>query len=90
MHFVEANEAVKALRFSGSDFEIQAQQEGESVTINVMKSGACVHRLTIDDAFERLDHGWIADLFAREDRVKLSELSKDADDYIDELNINQG
>lgn len=90
IHTTQANDAVNALRFAGADLEIQAKRDGESVTINVLKSGACVHRLTIDDAFGRMEHGWIADLFAREDRVALADLAKDADDYIDELNINQG
>ena len=46
--------------------------------------------LTIDDAVGRMEHGWIANLFAREDRVALSDLASDADDYISGLNINQG
>lgn len=90
MQATRATDAANALRFADADLEIQAKRDGESVTINVLKSGACVHRLTIDDAFGRMEHGWIADLFAREDRVTLSDLAKDADDYIDGLNINQG
>lgn len=90
MGFTHANDNTKALSFGGTDLEIQAQLQGKSVTINVMKAGACVHRLTIDDAVERMEHSWIADLFARDDRVALSDLARDAEDYISELNINQG
>jgi len=90
MGFMQTKDTVKALRFHGADIEIRAQQDGESVKIDIMKSGACVHRLTIDDAFDSIENSWIADLFAREDRVALSELSRDADAYIGELNINQG
>ena len=80
----------KSLRFDGTDLEIRAQLRDETITINVMKDGRCVHRLTIDDAMQRLEHAWIADLFAREDRVALSDLSHDLEDYVGGLNINQG
>lgn len=90
MGYIHANDNTKALSFGGTDLEIRAQLEGESVTISVIKAGACVHRLTVDDAVGRLEHGWIANLFARDDRVALSDLASDAADYISELNINQG
>ena len=38
----------------------------------------------------RMEHSWIANLFAREDTVALSELTSEAEDYISQLNINQG
>ena len=90
MGHMESQEAVKAVNFDQADLEIRAQLEGNSVTINVLKSGSCVHRLTIDDAVGRMEHSWIADLFAREDRVALTDLASEAEDYISELNINQG
>ncbi len=80
----------QTLSFEGADLEIRAQLSEESITINVVKSGACVHSLTIDDAVGRMEHSWIADLFAREDRVALSDIARDAEDYISNLNINQG
>lgn len=80
----------KLLRFDGTDLEIRAELADKAITINVMKSGACVHRLTINDAVGHLEHSWIADLFAREDRVDLSDLVREADDYVSQLNINQG
>jgi hypothetical protein len=83
-------ESAGALRFDGTDIEIQASLANDSIMINIMKSGRCVHSLTIDDAVSRLEHGWIADMFAREDRVDLSELAHEAADYVGGLNINQG
>lgn len=90
MEYSKANKTQKVMRFRSADIEIRAQQEGESVKIDIMKSGTCVHRVTIDDAFDAIENSWIADLFAREDRIALSQLSRDADDYVGGLNINQG
>jgi hypothetical protein len=90
MQKIETRTSSKYLRFDGTDLEIRAQLCNESVTIKVMKAGTCVHRLTIDDAVNRLEHGWIADMFAREDRVALSELAHEAEDFVGGLNINQG
>ncbi|MGI9520755.1 MAG: hypothetical protein ACR2PG_03805 [Hyphomicrobiaceae bacterium] len=87
---MESQKAVKAVNFDQADLEIRAQLEGNSVTINILKSGSCVHRLTIEDAVGRMEHSWIADLFAREDRLTLTDLTREAEDYISELNINQG
>jgi len=80
----------KSLRFDGADLEIRAQMTAGAVTINVMKQGSCVHRLVIDDAATPLEHGWLADLFAREDRVDLAVIAREADEYVSGLNINQG
>ena len=80
----------KKMRFEGTDLEISAVLHNESVIIDVKKGGTCVHRLTVDDVMGRLEHGWIADMFAREDRVALSELASEAEDYVGGLNINQG
>jgi len=90
MQNIQTSEPNKHMHFAGTDLEIQAELCDKSVTINVMKSGTCVHRLTIDDAVGRLEHGWIADLFAREDRVALSDLTHQAEEYVGGLNINQG
>ena len=83
-------ETDQSLRFDRADLEIRASLGGDSVTIDVMKSGACVHRLTISDAVGRMEHSWIANLFAREDNVALGELASEAEEYIRQLNINQG
>lgn len=86
----QATSAERKLTFSNTDLEIRAEIDQKAVTINIMKSGTCVHRLTISDAVGPLEHGWIVDLFAREDRIELSQLVRDAEDYVSDLNINQG
>lgn len=78
------------LTFADADLEIRAQLDQQTVTINIMKSGTCVHRLTISDAVGPMEHSWIADLFARDDRVELSQIVRDAEDYVSHLDINQG
>ena len=78
------------LSFDGADLEIQAKLNDGIATIQIMKSGACIHRVTIDDAVGPIEHSWLADLFAREDRVSVARLNREVDDYIGGLNINQG
>jgi hypothetical protein len=90
MHQIATTDTPKSMRFDGADLEIRAQLGQKSVTIDIMKSGACVHRLTINDAVGRLDNSWIADLFAREDRIELSAMQGEMDDYIGGLDVNQG
>jgi hypothetical protein len=79
-----------SLRFDGADLEIRARLGGNAMTIDVLKSGACIHRVTIDDAAMPLEHSWIADLFAREHKIELGALAREVDDYVGSLNINQG
>lgn len=90
MTATESVPASQSLRFDAADMEVRAQFVNGAMTIQVVKSGACVHKLTIDDAAAPMEHSWIADLFAREERIELSKLVRDADDYISDLNINQG
>jgi hypothetical protein len=86
----ELSPTVAKMSFAGADLEIMARLGDNSVTIDIVKGGACVHRLTLDDAIAPIEHGWLADLFAREDRVTLTTLKRDADEYVASLNINQG
>lgn len=90
MDAAESQMTNKTVHFENADLEIRAQLGDNSVTIDVLKSGSCVHRLTIDDAVGHIEHCWIADLFAREDRVSLKDLNCDAEDYVRQLDINQG
>ena len=91
MHHQElSTNPANKLTFKGADLEIRAQLGQKDVTIDVMKGGACVHRLTISDAVAPMEHSWLAELFAREDKVDLGAISRDADDYVSKLDINQG
>jgi hypothetical protein len=90
MQHGHVSSATQSLRFDLADLEIQAVWRAPTVTIEILKSGACVHRLIIDDAASPIEHRWLMDLFAREDRVDLGSMSRDADDYVIGLNVNQG
>jgi hypothetical protein len=78
------------LTFKSADVEIWARLGQRDVTIDVVKSGACVHRLTINDAIGRMEHSWIAEMFAREDKVDLGDIVSDVEDYVSNLDIKQG
>ncbi|MBU2533553.1 MAG: hypothetical protein KKB37_12485 [Alphaproteobacteria bacterium] len=80
----------KSLSFDEADLTIQARLNDNDVTIDIVKSGTCVHRLTIADAVGRMENSWIADLFAREDRLELNSIAGEVDEYVRTLNISQG
>ncbi|MFY0615143.1 MAG: hypothetical protein JXQ99_26675 [Hyphomicrobiaceae bacterium] len=90
MQFSETPAVNKSLAFDSADLEIKARLVENELTIDVLKSGVCVHRLTIADVVGRMENSWIADMFAREDRVDLSGMSGEVDDYVRSLNIAQG
>lgn len=90
MQQVETTTADQSLNFERADLQIQAHLDDKNMTIDIMKSGTCIHRLTLADAVGRMEHSWIADLFAREDRVDVSRIAGEADDYVQSLNISQG
>ena len=90
MQLPEATAVEKSLTFDSADIEIKARLIDDEVTIDVLKSGVCIHRLTISDVTGRMENSWIADMFAREDRVDLAGMSGEVDDYVQSLNISQG
>ena len=81
---------METLSFPGTDLEIQACLANNSITIEVLKSGTCVHRVVLDHAVDPLEHAWLANLFAREEHVQIDKLGHQLDDYVSSLNTNQG
>jgi len=80
----------RSLTLEGTDLEVHAVLANATLTVEVKKSSVCVHRLVVDDATDCLAHGWITDLFAREDHVQMRELAGQVDDYVSNLDTNQG
>lgn len=80
----------QSLRFDTADIQIRAQILDRALTIDIMKSGMRVHRVTLDEATSRLENGWLADLFAGEHKVDLGVLAREMHDYVDDLDIKQG
>lgn len=91
MQLTQITSVDKTMQFEATDLEIKASlDDNGAVTIKVLKAGTCVHQLLIDDAVAPMEHSWIADLFAREDRIALAGLSADAHEYLSGLDIAQG
>ncbi|HRK18375.1 MAG TPA: hypothetical protein PK970_05415 [Hyphomicrobiaceae bacterium] len=80
----------QSLRFDDAEIQISARLENQALTIDIMKSGACVHRVTLEDARTRLDNLWLADLFARESKVVLGTMKGEMNEYLEGLDVNQG
>ena len=83
-------ERVKCIQFDGTDIEVCVRLKNAAMRIDVMKSDVCVHSVIVDHAADPIEHSWLADLFAREDRVELRELANDVDEYLKSTNTNQG
>ena len=84
------SQRVKCIQFDGTDIEVCVRLDNAAMRIDVMKSDVCVHSVIIDHAADPIEHSWLADLFAREDRVELRELANDVDEYLKSTNTNQG
>jgi len=80
----------QALSFAGTDLEIKATLADAALIIEVLKSGACVHRVVLDHATDPMEHAWLADLFAKDERVRIDKLAQQLDEYVGGLNTNQG
>lgn len=80
----------RRILINNGHLEVRARMEADALTVSILKGGACVHRVVVDDASKALEHGWIVDLFAREERVELAQLDREAHDYLSELDIKQG
>lgn len=80
----------QSMRFEGADLVIRARLAQSSLTIEIAKSGAVVHRVVLDHATDPLEHAWLAELFAKDERVHLNDLARQLDDYVGGLNTNQG
>lgn len=80
----------QSMNFAAADIQIQAHMLDKALTIDIMKSGTRVHRVTLSDAASRLEHGWLADLFAGEHKVDLGAIAGEMNEYVENLDINQG
>lgn len=81
----------QSLQFGGGDVEVRAcMDDAGALKIRILKAGTCVHQIAVDDAAQPMEHSWIADLFAREDRIALGTLTSEAHDYLIGLDVNQG
>lgn len=90
LHENTQDHAAGKLTFKSADLEIWARLDQSDATIDVVKCGARVHRFIISGAVGRMEHNWIAELFAREDKVDLGAIVRDAEDYVSGLDIRQG
>ncbi len=80
----------QALKFDGTDLEVRVGLANTSLTIEVLKSGACVHRVILNHATDPIENAWLAELFARDERVPMDELAHQLDEYVAGLNPNHG
>jgi len=90
MKDTESKFTEQCMRLDGTDIVVCVRLENASMRIEVKKTDACVHTVIIDNAEDSIEHAWLIDLFAREDRVELRELANDVEEYLLSTNTNQG
>lgn len=74
----------------GTDLRVQIELIEDELTMTVSKAQIAVYRVILENATKPIENAWLAEMFMREDRVQLDELSADVSDYVDTLNISQG
>ena len=74
----------------GTDLEVYISLENGELTLQVMKANTRVYRVVVEQATAPIDNAWIAEMFGRDDRVRLADLSSDVADYMATLDIAQG
>ena len=87
---VKTERSPQKMRVGGTDIEIVARVVDGNLKIELRKAGATVHRVVLEHATEPLEHSWLIDYFAAEERVGMRELAHQVDEYVVSLNTNQG
>ena len=77
------------IEFPDTDLTTLVILENGTLTMLVSKAGKSVYR-AVEQATLPLPNAWLTDMFMREDRVRLSELCAEVEEYVDSLNISQG
>jgi len=78
------------MELPGTDLAVLVTLENGALTMLVSKADKGVYRVVIEQATLPLPNAWLADMFMREDRVRLGELCAEVEEYVDSLNISQG
>ena len=81
---------IERVNFPGTDLEVIVTLEDGDLTMELHKSNVRLHRVVVEQATASLDNMWLADMFVREERVRLADISADMTDYLSSLNISQG
>lgn len=76
--------------FPGTDIEVLVSLKDGNLAVDVKKADKLVYRVVVEEATGPIENAWIVDLFTRSDRVRLSDLSSEVDDYLGSLNNAQG
>ena len=74
----------------GTDLEVLIFLEHDEMTVEVRKASTRVYRVVVEQATAPIDNAWIAEMFGRDDRVRLADLTSDVVDYMASLDVAQG
>lgn len=74
----------------GTELEVTVRIEGSELTIVLTKANARVYRVVVEQATVPIENAWLSDMFMRDHRVRLGQLTSDLEEYVQSLNISQG
>ena len=80
----------QSIDFPGTDLAVAVRLDNGQLTMIVSKANRSVYRIVIEQATMKIENAWLADMFMRDDRVRLAELSADIEVYVESLNTSQG
>ena len=78
------------LDFPGTDLTVLVVLNNGELSMTVHKADKSVYRVVLEQATAPIENAWLADMFMRDDRVQLGQLSAEVADYVATLNIAQG
>ncbi len=81
---------VAHVALAGTDLEVCIRLENDELAIEVTKADKLVYRVVIEQATGPIENAWIAEMFVRDQRVRLADLSTDVAEYLHGLDISQG
>ena len=83
-------DGTQRFQVTGTDVEICARLEDSSILIEIAKAGSCIHTLQINNATDKMEHLWLANLFGRTETLEGRDLAHEVDRFLLTTNTNQG
>ena len=81
---------IERVMLVGTDLEVIVSLDQDELTIELRKSNVALHRVIVEQATAPMEDIWLADLFVRDARVRLADVSADIIDFLADRDVAQG
>jgi hypothetical protein len=82
--------AAGRLDFLGTDLTVFVELRDGELSLMVNKANKTVYRVVLEQATTPIENAWLSDMFMHDHRIRLAELSRDLEEYVESLNLSQG